>query len=77
MKTKLFKFAVVSAFVSTASLGIAMDDMTNVLPHAKPGECYAKVVIPAQYRTESSTVVVKDASEQVNSCYFRYRKADI
>ncbi len=65
MNKKLFKLAVLGAFVSTSSVGIAQNNMGDVLPNAKPGECYAQVVIPAKYRTESSTLVVKEASEQV------------
>lgn len=76
MKKKLFKYAVLSAFASTASVGIAMDDMTNVLPNAKPGECYAKVVIPAQYRTETSTVVVKEAGEKVKIIPAKYETVE-
>jgi hypothetical protein len=37
-------------------------DATNTLPNAKPGECYAKVVIPAQYKTENVDVTVREAS---------------
>ena len=76
MNKKLFKLAVLGAFASTASVGIAMEDMTNVLPNAKPGECYAKVVIPAQYRTETSTVVVKEASERVKIIPAKYETVE-
>ncbi len=37
-------------------------DATRTLPNAKPGECYAKVVIPAQYKTEMVDVTVSEAS---------------
>ncbi len=76
MKKNLFKYAVLGAFASTASVGIAMEDMTNVLPNAKPGECYAKVVIPAQYRTESSTIIVKEASERVKIIPAKYETVE-
>ena len=76
MKKKLFKYAVLGAFTSAASVGVAMDDISNVLPNAKPGECYAKVVIPAKYRTESSTVVVKEASEQVKIIPAKYETVE-
>lgn len=33
-------------------------------PNAQPGECYARVMIPATYETVSEQVLVKDASEQ-------------
>lgn len=34
-------------------------------PEAKPGHCYARVVVPAQYRTETETVMVADERETV------------
>ncbi len=55
----------VSALFVFSSAGIAAD-MNSVLPDAKPGECYARVMIPAQYRNEKSTVVVREASERLS-----------
>lgn len=51
---------------------LAIDDNTNTLPNAKPGECYAKVKLPAQYRDETTTVVVKEASEKVEIIPAKY-----
>lgn len=34
-------------------------------PNAKPGECYARVLLPAQYTTETQTVVKREASNRV------------
>jgi len=51
---------------------LAIDDNTNTLPNAKPGECYAKVMVPAQYRDETTTVVVKEASEKVEIVPAKY-----
>ncbi len=34
-------------------------------PNAKPGECYARVFVPATYRTDTERVVVKPASERI------------
>ena len=76
MNNKLFKLAVLGAFVSTTSVGIAQDNMGDVLPNAKPGECYAQVVIPAKYRTESSTLVVKEASESVKIIPAKYETVE-
>ena len=50
----------------------AADDPGLLLPHAKPGECYSQVVIPAQYRTESSTVVVRQATERLEIIPAKY-----
>ena len=41
-------------------------DATATLPNAKPGECYAKVIVPAKYDTKTEEVLVKPESEEVN-----------
>lgn len=51
---------------------LAIEDNTNTLPNAKPGECYAKVMVPAQYRDETTTVVVKEAAEKVEIIPAKY-----
>lgn len=40
-------------------------DATAQLPDAKPGECYAKVVIPAKYETKTEEVVISEPSERI------------
>jgi len=40
-------------------------DATNTLPDAKPGECFAKVIVPAEYDTKLEEVMVKPESEKV------------
>lgn len=40
-------------------------DATATLPDAKPGECYAKVIVPAEYEVKSEQVLVKPESEKV------------
>ena len=39
---------------------------TSVLPNAKPGECYAQVVVPAQWETKTEQVLVTPVSEEVS-----------
>lgn len=75
-KKNLLKTAVLSALVGTATSGYAAPDMTPVLPNAQPGECYAQVVIPAKYRTETSTVVIKEASEKLQIIPAKYEWAE-
>ena len=41
-------------------------DATSTLPDAKPGECYAKAIIPAQYEVKTEQVLVKPVSEKVS-----------
>jgi len=60
------------AFPSTS---YAIEDRTDTLPNAKPGECYAKVMVPAKYKTEKTTVVVKEASERVTVIPAEYKVA--
>lgn len=43
------------------------------LPDAKPGECYARVLIPAEYRQEVEEVVVREASHRVEIIPARYQ----
>lgn len=69
---KTLQLAILGAVIGAANQAYAIQDMTSVLPDAKAGECYAKVVIPAKYRTESSTVVVKEASEQIKIIPAKY-----
>ncbi len=41
-------------------------DATGVLPNAQPGECYAKVIVPAVFESVTETVLVKPVSETVS-----------
>jgi hypothetical protein len=41
-------------------------DATNTLPNAKPGECYAKVVVPAKYEVKTEQVLIKPESEKID-----------
>ncbi len=38
--------------------------VAEILPPAKSGECYAKVSVPAKYRTEQVDVLLKEATER-------------
>ncbi len=51
---------------------LALEDNTNTLPNAKAGECYAKVMVPAEYRDETTTVVVKEATQKVEIIPAKY-----
>ena len=47
-------------------------DAGTALPNAKAGECYAKVVIPAEYKTETQNVTVKEASSKIEILPAKY-----
>jgi len=53
----------VSVFVPTVNA--ASVDATDTLPDAKPGQCYAKVMIPAKYESKKEIVLVGEASEEI------------
>ena len=47
----------------------------ELLPaNAKPGECYARVLVPPAYKTETAQVVTREASERVEIIPARYEK---
>ena len=48
------------------------NDASSALPNAKAGECYAKVIIPAEYKTETQTVTVKEASSKIEIIPAKY-----
>lgn len=65
---------IASAALLTIAISVAMQsyaeeaspvDATNTLPDAKPGECFAKVIVPAGYETNSEEVVVQPEQETV------------
>jgi len=45
-------------------------------PNAKAGECYAKVVIPAKYKTVEERVLVQEASEKISIIPAKYEWRD-
>ncbi|MEQ8204830.1 MAG: peptidoglycan-binding domain-containing protein [Woeseia sp.] len=51
-------------------------DVSLFPPNPKPGQCYARVLTPAKYRTISERVLVRDASERIEILPARYTTAD-
>lgn len=47
-------------------------DNTNTLPAAKPGQCYAKVMVPAQYQNKEEKVLVREAAEKIDTIPAKY-----
>ncbi len=50
----------------------AQVDATGALPDAKPGECFAKVVIPATYETQKEEVLLSEASQKIEVIPAKY-----
>ena len=66
----VFAFAASSAFAQSANLADA-----DLPPNAQPGECYARVLIPEQYQTSTERVMVREASERIETVPAVYRNA--
>jgi len=70
MSSKFNKLATSIALVLFAtgvaeSQDVSDGDISLYPPDAKPGECYAKVLVPSKYDTVSEKVVKREASEKV------------
>jgi len=65
----------VSSFFTIPATAQQIDN-TQILPDAKPGECYAKVITPAQFTTRTEDVVVQEASERIESIEAVYETVD-
>jgi hypothetical protein len=48
-----------------AAQGSGLTEGQTLPPNAKAGECYARVLVPAVYKTETLTMLKRDASEKV------------
>ena len=67
--------AVAIAALSMGSIAEPVD-ATKTLPNAKPGECYAKVVIPAEYKTENVKVTMREASVRFETIPAQYQEVE-
>lgn len=64
-----------SRFESSTSKGATMANASLFPPNPKAGECYARVLIPAKYRSVSERVLTRDASERIEIIPARYETA--
>ena len=64
----------------TPNAGSSADAMSSDAslfpPNSKPGECYARVLIPATFKNVSEQVLTRDASERVEVIPARYETVD-
>lgn len=51
-------------------------DKTNTLPNAKPGQCYAKVMVPAKYETKQEKVLVREAAQKIQTIPAKFEWAE-
>ena len=75
---KILKLSCLAASIAATSVQVLAEqvDATLTLPNAKPGECYAKVVIPAQYKTENVDVTVREASVRFEMVPAKYQTVE-
>ncbi len=71
-----FKLTAISSMIAGVSLlgpisAMGMQD-DNVLPEAKSGECYAKVLVPPVYKTESIEAIVSESTEKLEIIPAKY-----
>ncbi len=64
-KMPIMKTVIAVSVLSLCAGAASAADMRSILPDAKPGECYARVMIPAKYEERLMDVVVREASERV------------
>ena len=50
---------------SEEELGELIEQYRSLPPEAKPGECYARVIVPSKYKHKRDTVVRREASEKI------------
>jgi hypothetical protein len=62
----------VVAVTATGTIAQSANREAEFPPNAKPGECYARVFVPPTYKTETETILVKDASERLEIIPARY-----
>ncbi len=60
---------------STETTGMASNNTGSMPSNPKPGECYARVIIPAKFTTSTERVVKRPASERIEIIPARYETA--
>ena len=51
-------------------------DNTVILPDAKPGECYAKVITPPTFDIDTEEVIIQEASERIETIDAEYKTVE-
>jgi len=74
MVSKVLKSAGIAGMIFSASVvGAADGDAdSNTLPDAEAGECYAKVAVPAVYKTEPVSTLIKEATDRIEVTPAKY-----
>lgn len=79
---KLFKLSTLCAAVAVSSVAFAaetttyatsMNDATQTLPPAKPGQCFAKVIVPAKYKVSTERLLAEESSSRIEIIPAKYQ----
>ncbi|MEE9447103.1 MAG: peptidoglycan-binding domain-containing protein [Arenicellales bacterium] len=74
VKRPLNLLTVIASITLTSQAAMAQTiDNTTTLPNAKAGECYAKVITPTQYKTETQQVTTQQGSESIEIIPAKYQ----
>lgn len=68
-----------TAYAQTTDSAAATDTImgeADLPPKAKPGECYARVLVPADYKTVSKRVLQQEASEKIEIIPAKYETVE-
>ncbi len=77
MNSKLVAIFVSAGLAIPMHLSLAEPvDKTNTLPDAKPGQCYAKVRVPAKYETRQEKVLVREAAQKIKTIPAKFELAE-
>jgi len=78
--TTRFKLKTLVSLVSSLTVlgaGTALANQDgDILPDARSGECYAKVLVPPVYKTESVSVITQDATEKLTIIPAKYTSSN-
>lgn len=76
MRIQLVSLVALSLGVCASGVFAQTVDESQTLPDAQPGECFAKVITPAQFETRTSEVVVQEASERIETIPAKFETAE-
>ncbi|MBX2821567.1 MAG: peptidoglycan-binding protein [Rhodothermaceae bacterium] len=77
LRTTLVAFAlIIFATPALAQESVLAVNDADLPPNATPGECYARVLIPERYQTNTERVMVREASQRIETVAPVYRTVD-
>ncbi len=75
-KQNIATIGALAAALAITTPVLAQTSSADLPPNAKAGECYARIAIPAQFRTITENVIKRAASEKVEIVPAKYAQAD-